>query len=69
MLCSDGLLEAENEAGEQFGQQRLLAAIADTAPAIAVGSLQSSLLEHLGSGPHRTTFPCFCLTALRLTSP
>ncbi|MDQ5943136.1 MAG: two-component system, HptB-dependent secretion and biofilm response regulator, partial [Pseudomonadota bacterium] len=28
MLCSDGVLEAENQAGEQFGQQRLLAAIA-----------------------------------------
>ncbi|MDQ5902510.1 MAG: two-component system, HptB-dependent secretion and biofilm response regulator [Pseudomonadota bacterium] len=50
MLCSDGVLEAENQAGEQFGQQRLLAAIAGIPTGNRRDTIQSSLLEHLGSG-------------------
>lgn len=49
IFCSDGLLEAENEQGEQFGKQRLLAAIGGQPAGNRRDQIQSSVLEHLGS--------------------
>ena len=49
LLCSDGLLEAENHLGEQFGPQGVLSAIANTSPANRFAALEKSLATHLGS--------------------
>lgn len=46
-LCSDGLLEAENAQGEQFGPERLLAAIAGQPVGNRRDSIQAAVLDHL----------------------
>lgn len=48
VLCSDGLLEAENAAGEQFGRPRLLAAMAGQSSGSRRNEVQSAVLDHLG---------------------
>jgi PAS domain S-box-containing protein len=48
LLCSDGLLEAQNAAGEQFGQARLLATLSEQPLESRRDELQSAVLEHLG---------------------
>lgn len=48
VLCSDGLIEAENGAGEAFGTTGLAAAIADTSPAERCQAIQAALASHLG---------------------
>jgi PAS domain S-box-containing protein len=47
-LCSDGLLEAENAEGEQFGQQRLLEAVTGQSIGSRRDNIQTAVLEHLG---------------------
>lgn len=50
---SDGLTEARNAAGEEFGMQRLQAALAGVAPAQRIGALQDAVHQHLGAlSPH-----------------
>ncbi|MCK6391898.1 MAG: SpoIIE family protein phosphatase [Azonexus sp.] len=49
MLYSDGLLEATNAAGVQFGGERLLAAAANTAPDIRFQAIDQALAKHLGA--------------------
>lgn len=49
VLCSDGLLEAENAAGEPFEQRRLLAALAGAPAAARQPAVQAALAAHLGS--------------------
>jgi PAS domain S-box-containing protein len=48
MLCSDGLLEAENASGEQFGLDRLLAAVGDHSSGSRRDLVQAAVLDHLG---------------------
>lgn len=43
VLYSDGIVEAENERGEQFGEQRLLAAVRDALPASLEASVEQVL--------------------------
>jgi serine phosphatase RsbU (regulator of sigma subunit) len=53
VLCSDGLLEAENGKGEVFGYERLLAALAVAAPGQCLASVKQALAQHLaGASPH-----------------
>lgn len=53
VLFSDGLIEAQNEAGEPFGIERLRAAIAGTAAPGRLEALKDAVLAHLGSQtPH-----------------
>lgn len=53
VLCSDGMLEAENGKGEVFGYDRLLAALAAAAPGQRLESVRQALAQHLGaSSPH-----------------
>lgn len=47
VLCSDGLLEAENGEGKQFGRQRLLASIAGQPVGSRRDNIQTSVLAHL----------------------
>jgi len=47
MLCSDGLLEATDKGGEQFGTNRLIAAAANTSPAERFGRIEAALSSHL----------------------
>jgi two-component system, HptB-dependent secretion and biofilm response regulator len=47
VLFSDGLIEAENPAGEQFGGEGLAAAIANTSPATRFKSIETALSSHL----------------------
>ena len=49
LLCSDGLLEAENGAGEAFGNERLLAVLAAASPAERLDAVKRALLQHLGA--------------------
>lgn len=51
LLCSDGLLEARNAAGEPFGEERLKAALASAAPAQRLEAIQQALAQHLGGVP------------------
>ncbi|MFC5301680.1 SpoIIE family protein phosphatase [Azospira restricta] len=50
-LYSDGLLEAANVAGEQFGEARLLQALRDAPAARRKEAMQDSLLGHLDTSP------------------
>jgi serine phosphatase RsbU (regulator of sigma subunit) len=53
VLCSDGMLEAENGKGEVFGYDRLLEALAAAAPGQRLESVRQALAQHLGaSSPH-----------------
>lgn len=47
VLCSDGLLEAENAAGEQFGAARLESAIAGRPMQTRFDAITAALSEHL----------------------
>ncbi|WP_371323550.1 SpoIIE family protein phosphatase [Dechloromonas sp. ZY10] len=47
VLCSDGLLEASNNQGEQFEVEGLLAATANTSPHIRFANIESALAKHL----------------------
>ncbi len=47
VLCSDGLLEASNNQGEQFEVEGLLAATANTSPNIRFANIESALAKHL----------------------
>ncbi len=47
VLFSDGLVEAENAAGQSFGYERLLAALASPAAADRLDSVKLSLAQHL----------------------
>ena len=49
LMYSDGLLEAENQHGEQLGREGVLAAIANTSPEKRFSALQKGLAQHLGS--------------------
>lgn len=48
VLCSDGLLEAENGAREPFGKERLAAALADTSPTDRFDAVEAALSAYLG---------------------
>jgi DNA-binding response OmpR family regulator/anti-sigma regulatory factor (Ser/Thr protein kinase) len=53
LLFSDGLIEAENAASEQFGMQLLERCVADGAVEQCLDRVQEAVLEHLqGSTPH-----------------
>lgn len=47
ILCSDGLIEANNKAGAQFGVAGLLAAAANTSPASRFEQIEQALAKHL----------------------
>jgi PAS domain S-box-containing protein len=47
ILCSDGLLEAENQQGQQFAQKGLHGAIANTSPQDRFSKIESALQNHL----------------------
>ena len=47
VLYSDGLLEAENETGEQFGEARLLTAMQGAQTGGMRDAVQAALLDHL----------------------
>ncbi len=52
-LCSDGLLEAANLAGEPFGAERFTAALSNGAPALRLARVMGQLKAHLGkTAPH-----------------
>jgi anti-sigma regulatory factor (Ser/Thr protein kinase) len=53
LLFSDGLIEAENAASEQFGMQLLESCVADGAVEQCLDRVQAAVLEHLqGATPH-----------------
>jgi CheY-like chemotaxis protein len=53
VLFSDGLIEAQNLAGEDFGMERLRAALASAPAAERVTAVQSAVFKHLGdTSPH-----------------
>jgi PAS domain S-box-containing protein len=47
VLCSDGLIEANNKDGTQFGTGGLLAAAANTSPATRFTQIEQALAKHL----------------------
>lgn len=49
VLCSDGLLEAENSAGVPFSLERLTTALGRTTPARRMDEVKQALAEHIGS--------------------
>ncbi len=49
ILCSDGLLEAENSAGQQFSVDGLIAATRNSTPADRFEKIQGDLRAHLGA--------------------
>ena len=48
VLFSDGLVEANNSAGDQFGSEGLKAAVANTSPKTRFHSIETALAKHLG---------------------
>ena len=50
VLFSDGLIEAADANGKQFGSQGLLTAVANTSPRIRFKSIETALSSHLGKG-------------------
>lgn len=48
MMCSDGLLEAENALGESFGEDKLLAAFAGVSPDFGFARAMSEVVRHIG---------------------
>ena len=50
VLCSDGLLEATDKHGAQFGAEGLAAAAANTSPATRFGQIEAALDRHLDNG-------------------
>ena len=50
VLCSDGLLEATNKEGAQFGAEGLAAAAANTSPITRFSHIESALARHLEGG-------------------
>lgn len=50
LLCSDGLLEAANKDGAQFGIDGLTAAAANTSPANRFQQIDAALVRHLDGG-------------------
>jgi PAS domain S-box-containing protein len=48
VLCSDGLTEAENSAGEQFGSVRMEEALHGSPPATRMACVRQALARHLG---------------------
>lgn len=53
VLCSDGLIESENPAGEAFGGERLFAALAGSATGDRVTTVKQAVYAHLGDAvPH-----------------
>lgn len=53
VLCSDGLLEAENAAGEAFGSERLAAALAVAPPQARLGAVRQAVEAHLAESATR----------------
>lgn len=51
VLCSDGLTEAENQAGEPFGHEGLVRALAGGGRASRLGLLRQALTRHLAGQP------------------
>lgn len=49
LMYSDGLLEASNEHGEQFGEAGIARALASSAPETRFSALDEALASHLGS--------------------
>ena len=49
ILCSDGLLEATNPLGEQFGAEGLISATANTSPTDRFEKIESALARHQNS--------------------
>jgi serine phosphatase RsbU (regulator of sigma subunit) len=53
LLMSDGLIEARNAAGEEFGMVRLQAALQGVPPAQRIDALKRAVHQHLGElSPH-----------------
>jgi two-component system, HptB-dependent secretion and biofilm response regulator len=50
-MCSDGLLEAENAAGEAFGPERMARVIASGAPESRFGRIRTTVMAHLDGRP------------------
>lgn len=50
VLFSDGLIEASNANGQQFGSEGLLHSVANTFPDTRFKSIESALSKHIGSG-------------------
>lgn len=50
VLCSDGLLEATDKEGKQFGAAGLATAAANTSPAIRFSQIEAALDRHLDGG-------------------
>ncbi|MBI3522922.1 MAG: SpoIIE family protein phosphatase [Betaproteobacteria bacterium] len=49
VLYSDGLLDAENQAGVPFGLERMTDALASTTPAKRLDAIKQALAEHVGA--------------------
>ena len=53
IVCSDGIMESENEAGEMYGEQRLIDAIQNAEDDDAIfDSIEKSVTEFIGSTDH-----------------
>jgi len=56
VLFSDGLVEARNAEDEEFGMDRLVAALASAPPAERLAAVKDAVLEHTGAeAPHDDT--------------
>jgi NO-binding membrane sensor protein with MHYT domain/serine phosphatase RsbU (regulator of sigma subunit) len=52
-IASDGLIEAQNESGEAFGEERALQIIADALPSVRLRALRAAVYGHLGAATAR----------------
>jgi two-component system, HptB-dependent secretion and biofilm response regulator len=61
LLCSDGLIEAENATGEPFGKARLEQALRQSPPADLIDGLQRALAQHMGACQPHDDLSCLVL--------
>ena len=70
VLVSDGVIEAENAAGEAFGEQRLIDTLASAPPGIhRLEWLQAALSAHLGDRPPFDDMSTVIVDCINIVSP
>jgi sigma-B regulation protein RsbU (phosphoserine phosphatase) len=68
VFFSDGIVEAENAEGEQFGEERLRRSILESrelGPQAALDAVWQALAGFLQSAPHADDMTCVIVSAVR----
>ncbi len=67
VICSDGVLEAENEAGEAFGEERLTAVLRQASLRDRCAAVRAAVREHMGGLAARDDASIMIIDCVRQT--